>query len=73
MIKLLLTICLKECCAASPLTQAIIIINSKRTDEDDPTSDEEEDDQGRQMVPQLDILHVDMGQGLQPVLIVRTD
>ena len=73
LIKLLLTICLKKCCAASPLTQAIIIINSERSDEDDSTSNGEGDNQGRQMAPQLDILHVDLGQGLQPFLFVKTD
>ena len=34
LIKILITICLKKCCEASPLTQAIIIINSELMDED---------------------------------------
>ena len=34
LIKILITICLKKCCEASPLTQAIIIINSELMEED---------------------------------------
>ena len=73
LIKLILTICLKKCCAASPLTQAMIIINSELSDEDDSTSNGEGDDQGLRVGPQLDIIHVDLGQSLQPFLFVKTD
>ena len=34
LIKILISICLKKCCEASPLTQAIIIINSELREED---------------------------------------
>ena len=34
LIKILITICMKKCCAVSPLTQAIAIINSELAEED---------------------------------------
>ena len=34
LIKILITICVKKCCAVSPLTQAIAIINSELAEED---------------------------------------
>ena len=36
LIKILITICVKKCCAASPLTPAIVIINSELLEGDDP-------------------------------------
>ena len=50
LIKILITICLKKCCEASPLTQAIIIINSELTEGDNFAHEREGDTQGSQIV-----------------------
>ena len=44
--KILITICVKKCCAASPLTQAIVIVNSELSEGDDSVHQGEGDTQG---------------------------
>ena len=44
--KILITICVKKCCAVSPLTQAIAIINSELAEEDDRVHQGEGDTYG---------------------------
>ena len=46
LINILITICMKKCCAASPLTQAIAIINSELSEGDNSVQQGEGDTQG---------------------------
>ena len=71
LIKLLLTICLKKCCAASPLTQAMIIINSELLEDGGPAYNGEGGTQGLPTGSQIDVINLDLG--LQPFLLIRTD
>ena len=73
LIKLLLTICLKKCCAASPLTQAMIIINSELSEDGGPAHNGEGGTQGLPTPTgsQIDVINLDLG--LQLFLLIRTD